>query len=81
MVPVQSEQCSPPILARILFRSGRVDGSSLHKGGAESIAVDVFIRSPHNPDKPEPKNDNIVKTIIYATIGKILDTGYLMLDK
>jgi hypothetical protein len=27
------------------------------------------------------KNDNIVKTIIYATIGKMLDTGCWMLEK
>src|SRR5216683_3146365 len=29
MVPVHSEQCRPPILARIFFRSGRLVGSSV----------------------------------------------------
>src|SRR5713101_1876916 len=29
MVPVHSEQCRPPILARIVFRSGRLVGSSV----------------------------------------------------
>jgi hypothetical protein len=43
MVPVQSEQCRPPILARIFLRFGRVDGSSVQRANGEVIAVEEAI--------------------------------------
>jgi hypothetical protein len=45
MVPVQSEQCSPPIRARIFLRSGLADGSSLHGSNAEAVAIDNVIEN------------------------------------
>src|SRR5262249_1899219 len=43
MVPVQSEQCSPPIRARIFRRFGLVDGSSLHGSNVESPVIEIVI--------------------------------------
>src|SRR5579884_4143638 len=39
IVPVHSEQCSPPMRARIFLRPGRLDGSSLHSRSARSGAA------------------------------------------
>ena len=43
MVPVQSEQCSPPMRARMRARSDRLAGSSLHRGApaASDVADDM----------------------------------------
>src|SRR5260221_14313774 len=47
MVPVQSEQWRPPIRARILRRSGRVEGSSLQGWKAEMVAAELVIGFSH----------------------------------
>src|SRR5262249_14908943 len=56
MVPVQSEQWSPPIRARIFLRFGLVDGSSLHGSNAESPVIEIVIErsmrgSRHSEDR------------------------------
>src|SRR6266545_3100981 len=43
MVPVQSEQCRPPIRARIFRRSGLAEGSSLQRLNVEAVAVEAVI--------------------------------------
>jgi hypothetical protein len=43
IVPVQSEQCRPPILARIFLRSGLAEGSSLQRSNIDAVAVEAVI--------------------------------------
>ena len=47
IVPVHSEQCSPPMRARMRRRPGKLDGSSLQKRGVDSTVVARFMTVPH----------------------------------
>src|SRR6516164_11506935 len=46
IVPVQREQCNPPMRARIFLRFGLTEGSSVHGVKVEAVADAMFIVFP-----------------------------------